>query len=111
MALFRIDMDNQLFAGGQAPQGGGLLGMMAGGQPPQATPQSQQGGADPKQMAMMLAQSPTPDTVQKVIAQIRASNVPDGDKWIQVLTQYANDPKTLAMISQEVMKTAGGNAQ
>lgn len=87
-------------ASGGAPSGMGLLGSFYGGQAAQAA------SADPKQMAMMLAQSPTPDTVQKLIAQIKGSNAPDGEKWIQVLSHFANSPNELKQIAQEVMKNA-----
>lgn len=111
---------------GQSAKMGGMLGNLQGGQgapmqgamPPQqqgmqqaqAAPQ-QGGGQQAMQMAQMLAQSPTPETVGMIIKQLQGSQVPDADKWVQVLTQYANDPQTLSMISQEVLKTAGGNAQ
>lgn len=97
---------NSLLGNMQAPAGQGLLNQSA--QPMQAAPQ--QGGTDPKQLAMMLAQSPTPDTVQKIISQIQGNPSQDSEKWVQVLAHYANDPKTLSMISQEVLKNAGGNA-
>jgi len=86
-----------LFGSPQAPEGG-LLGMM-------------QQSTDPKQLASMLAQSPTPQTVQKIIAQIQAAKIPDADVWAKVLMQAANDPQKLMMISQEVMKNAGPTEQ
>ena len=106
---------------GQSAKMGGMLGNLQGGQgtpmsqgamPPQQQAAPQQGGSpQAMQMAQMLAQSPTPETVGMIVKQLQGSQLPDADKWAQVLTQYANDPQTLNMISQEVLKTAGGNAQ
>lgn len=58
----------------------------------------------PIKLASMLMQNPTPQAVQKIVLQLRAAKLPDADKWIQVLSHYANDPKTLVTIAQEVMK-------
>ena len=61
---------------------------------------------DPIKLASMLMQSPTPQTVQKIVSQLHAAKLPDADKWMQVLSHYANDPKTLVTIAQEVMRNA-----
>lgn len=93
------------FQGGApaAPSGiGGLLGDMGGMQAPQAAQQGQ-GGDVAKQLATMLMQSPTPETVNAIIKQLQSSQMPDADKWAQFLPTIANNPEQLKQVATMVL--------
>ena len=91
--------------GGQMQQGGGLLGAgpQAQAGPPQAqqSPQNQQMAM---QMAQALAQSPTPQTAQQIVAAIQKMGNTELDPLIQAITQSADNPEGLTAIANAVMK-------
>jgi hypothetical protein len=76
----------------QAPQQGGLLA--------QQEPQGNDAG---KQLATMLMQSPTPETVGAIIKQLQGSQIPDADKWTQFLPTIANDPDKLKQVASMIL--------
>lgn len=85
----------------QQPQTGGLLGAFAGGaQPAQAGGNGQSQGL---QMAQQLAQNPTPEMAQKIIAQLKASDNPEADQLEQILTQVINDPEKIKQVADFVI--------
>jgi hypothetical protein len=80
---------------------GGLLGDMGGMQATQST--QNQGGDMAKQLATMLMQSPTPETVSTIIKQLQGSQMPDADKWTQFLPTIANNPEQLKQVATMVL--------
>ncbi len=89
----------------QAQPMGGLLG----GYQPQG--QGAQPQASGMQMAMELSKNPTPQTAQKIIAQLQQIQNPEADKFEAMLMQVANDPAALKQLADSVIqKLGGGNA-
>lgn len=106
-------MNDQLFSGGQAPQGGGLLGMMAGGGMPQqsqSAPQASQQGIQQQslQLAMQLSQSPTPQMAQQVVMKLKQIGSPAAQQMEQVLGQANGNPEMLKQIADAAIQQLGG---
>jgi hypothetical protein len=76
------------------PTQGGLLAASTG------QPQGNDAG---KQLATMLMQSPTPETVGAIIKQLQGSQIPDADKWTQFLPTIANDPDKLKQVASMIL--------
>ncbi|CUI03875.1 hypothetical protein BN2497_2527 [Janthinobacterium sp. CG23_2] len=91
-----------LLGGMQAPQQpqGGLLGAMSA-----AAPQGAQGGADPRQMAQQLAQNPTPQMAQQIVAQMRQAGMPEADQMAQIFSQAGDDPQAIKQIADAVLQS------
>lgn len=86
----------------QQPQGGLLGGMMvAGGGQPQ---QGGAGAAQGLQMAMQLAQNPTPQMAQQILAQMKQAGMPEVDQMAQVFAQAGDDPEALKQIAEAVIQ-------
>lgn len=86
----------------QQPQGGLLGGMMgAGGGQPQ---QGDAGTAQGLQMAMQLAQNPTPQMAQQILAQMKQAGMPEVDQMTQVFAQAGDDPEALREIANAVIQ-------
>lgn len=80
------------------PMQSGLLGGL-GGQPQQAP----QGGGDGLQMAQQLAQNPTPQMAQQIVAKMRQSGMPEADQMEQIFSQAGGDPQALKQIADAVI--------
>lgn len=93
-----------LLAGMQTPQQpqGGLLGAMQ-----QPAPQASQGGGDGLQMAQQLAQNPTPQMAQQIVAQMRQAGMPEADQMAQIFSQAGDDPQAIKQIADAVIKSIG----
>lgn len=84
----------------------GLLGAMGAGTPQQGAPNPQA-----RQMAMSLAQNPTPAMVQQIIQQLHQSGSPEAPQYEQVLRGLGNDPTAIKQFAdQMVQQLGGGNA-
>ena len=113
--------DDQSMAGmmgiGGGQSMGGMLGSMPGGapvqQPPaQGMPQQTQGGSpQAMQMARMLAQSPTPETVQMVVGELMKKGTPEAKQIADVLTQVQSSPEGIAKVAQAIMQQMQGAQQ
>lgn len=77
------------------PPAGGLLGM--------AGPQS--GGL---QMAQQLAQNPTPEMAQRIIAQLHGMQNPQAVQFEQMLSGAMNNPQALKQLADAVVQKLGG---
>ena len=82
-----------------APQMGGLLGQSA----------APQGGdiAQAKQMAMMLSQSTTPETAQKIIQELTEHPSEGAQQLVQALTQGIENPESLQKIAAMMIQRIG----
>ena len=83
----------------QQPQGGLLGGMMAEGAAP--APTQPQGGGQELQLAMQLAQSPTPQTAQAIIAQMRQAQMPGADEMALANLAFAQPAARIGLSSVE----------
>lgn len=89
--------------GAQAPTGG-----LLGGAQPQPAPQSQQSSVNPLQLAQALAQNPTPQTAQAVIAQMRSAGMEGADQIAQILQQAGDDPEAIREIAMAALQALSG---
>jgi hypothetical protein len=95
----------------------GLLDNMNAPQPTQggllATPteQTPQGNDAGKQLATMLMQSPTPETVQMVVGKLMQKGTPEAQQMAEVLTQIQSNPEGLTKIAQAIMQNLQGSQQ
>lgn len=92
---------------------GGLLGGMGaqvptGGLLGGAQPQAPKAGGDPLQLAQALAQNPTPQTAQAVIAQMRSSRMEGADQIAQILQQAGDDPEAIKAIAMAAIQALSG---
>lgn len=115
--------DDQSMAGMMGIGGGqgmgGLLGNLPGaggsqmqtptaqGMPQGAAPQ-QGGSPQAMQMAQMLTQSPTPQTVQMVVAELMKKGTPEAKQIADVLTQVQSSPEGIAKVAQAIMQHMQG---
>jgi hypothetical protein len=81
----------------------GLLGAMGGGAP-------QQGGASQQdiQLAMQLAQNPTPQMAQQVVQQLKQAGNPNAAQLEQVLSQAGNDSEFIKHIADLILQKMQG---
>ena len=112
---------------GQSAKMGGMLGNLQGGQgapmsqgamPPQqqgmqqAQAAPQQGGSQQAmQMAQMLAQSPTPETVQMVVGELMKKGTPEAQQIADVLMQVQSSPESVTKVAQAIMQQMQGGQQ
>ncbi len=85
----------------QQPQGGLLGGMMAEGAAP--APQ----GGQSLQMAMQLAQNPSMEMAQQIIAQLKQAGSPEADQLEQILQQTGGDPAKIKQIADAAVQHLG----
>ena len=90
----------------QQPQGG-LLGAMAGAGGGQAAAQPQ-GGGNGLQLAMQLAQNPTPQMAQQIIMQLKQSGNPEAAQFEQAIQQTGGDPELLKQLADAIIAKLGG---
>lgn len=88
------------------PQSQGNAGAPAGGL---------LGGLGPQnsglQMAQQLSQNPTPDTAQRIIAQLHQMQNPEAAQFEQMLGGVMHNPQALKQLADAVVqKLGGGNA-
>lgn len=82
---------------------GGLLSSMPqqqAGQGLLAGPPQGKGGIA---LAMKLSQSPTPETAQAILSQLRAENNPEADKFTAMIEQTGGDPKALKQLADAIV--------
>lgn len=89
----------------QQPQGGLLGGMMQGSAP--AAPQPQGGGQE-MQLAMQLAQSPTPQTAQAIVEQMRQAGLPEAEQFAAIFEQVGDNPEMLKQIADASIQALSG---
>lgn len=105
---------------------GGLLGAMSQEPQMQQMPQSGQGGQPATggpgllgvaggpglQLAMSLAQNPTQQNAQQIIAQLKRSGNPEADQFERALMAAGGNPAVLKRLAESVIQTlsGGGNA-
>lgn len=77
----------------------GAQGLLGGGSAPQA-PQSGRG----IQLATQLAQNPTQQMAQQIIAQLRQSGSPEADQLDQILQKTGGDPVKIKQIAEFVIQ-------
>ena len=99
----------------QKPQGstgsatGGLMSATGmGGGAPASPPTVSSGGL---QMAQQLSQNPTPETAQRIIAQLHQMQSPEAAQLEQMIGSAMSDPQALKQLADAVIqKIGGGNA-
>ncbi|NHZ97476.1 hypothetical protein [Massilia sp. CCM 8734] len=87
----------------QPQQGGGLLGAMSA-----AAPQAPQGGGNGLQMAKQLAQNPTPEVAQQIIAQLQQSGNPEAAQFEQMIQKTGGDPAALKQLADAIVQKLRG---
>lgn len=100
---------------------GGMLGNLQGGQgapmsqgamPQQQQAAPQQGGSpQAMQMAQMLAQNPTPETVQMVVGELMKKGTPEAQQIADVLMQVQSSPESVTKVAQAIMQQIQGAQQ
>lgn len=100
---------NERSQGAASSTSGGLMSAIGmGGGAGAASPAAQGGGL---QMAQQLSQNPTPETAQRIIAQLRQMQNPEAAQFEQMLGGAMNDPQALKQLADAVIqKIGGGNA-
>ena len=95
-----------LLGGMQSPQQppGGLLGAMSAGAPQQAP----QGGGGGLQMAQQLAQNPTPQMAQQIVAQMRQAGMPEADQMAEIFAKAGDDTQMIKQIAEAVLQSLSG---
>ena len=106
---------------GQSAKMGGMLGNLQGGQgapmsqgamPQQQQAAPQQGGSpQAMQMAQMLAQNPTPETVQMVVGELMKKGTPEAQQIADVLMQVQSSPESVTKVAQAIMQQMQGGQQ
>ncbi len=90
----------------QQAQGGILGGLMgAGGAQAAAQPQ---GGGQGVQMAMQLAQNPTPEVAQQIVRQLYQMGNPEAKQFDQMIQQAGGDPAVLKQLADAIVQKLGG---
>jgi hypothetical protein len=93
----------------QQPQGGGVFaGLGQAGAAPAAPGAPQGGSPQGIQMAMQLAQNPTPQMAQQIIQQLHQMGNPEAKQFEQMLTQVMNNPQALKQLADSVVQKLGG---
>lgn len=93
---------------------GGLLGAFMGGQQSPASPPvggllgRMSGQSNGLQMAQQLSQNPTPDTAQRIIAQLHQIQNPEAAHFEQMLSGAMNNPHALKQLADAVVQRMGG---
>lgn len=106
------------------PQGGLLAGAMQqtqqsqqqigmpgsyGGQPPIAAPAAGGASSQGLQMAMALAQNPSPQMVQQIIAKLHASGNQEAAAIEQQMQQLGNDPGRIKQFADMLLQHIQGS--
>lgn len=96
----------------QEPTGSATGGLMSatgmGSGAPAASPTVSSGGL---QMAQQLSQNPTPETAQRIIAQLHQIQSPEAAQFEQMIGSAISDPQALKRLADAVIqKIGGGNA-
>ena len=71
-------------------------------------PQAPQGGGNGLQMAQQLAQNPTPQVAQQIIAQLHQSGNPEAAQFEQMIQQTGGDPAALKQLADAIVQKLGG---
>ena len=90
---------NGLLDMGQS-QGAPIGGLLGSGMPQQSTQNGSNEIAQAQQMVNALIQNPTPDTVKMIIGELQKNPSKESQMIIGVLSEHANDPKSLVEIAQ-----------
>ena len=93
-----LDMQQPQAQQPQQPQGG----LLAGG-PGQAP-----GGGQGLQMAMQLAQNPTMEMAQQIIAQLKQMGNPEAAKFEELIQQTGGDPALLKQLADAIVQKLQG---
>lgn len=94
-----------MMPGAQAPAPqGGLLGSMGAG----AAPAGGAPGAGGLQMAQQLAQNPTPQMAQQVIAQLQQKGTPEAQQISEMLSHVMNNPEQIKEFAQAIIQRLSG---
>lgn len=92
----------------QQPQGGGVFAGLGQGAPAPAAPAAAGGAQNGLRMAQQLAQNPTPQMAQQIIAQLHQMGNPEAKQFEQMLGQVMNDPQALKQLADAVVQKLGG---
>lgn len=92
-------------------QSGGLLGGAAQSMPQAMQQTTHQSSVQPQsnrdqglKMAQQLMQSPTPQTVQMVVAELIKQGTPESKKIADILTQVQSNPEMVAKLGQTIIQ-------
>ena len=94
-------------------QMGGLLGGQPQAMPPQGMPTQ---GAPPQQssglqMAMQLAQNPTPEMAKQIIQKLQESGNRESGQFEQMISKVIGDPQKLKQLADAIVQKLSGAQQ